>query len=123
MRDRSHEFSTPNNLTYWQKIKPCDKSSSHFYLEVIDRAGREEVGILDEINFGEIIDLLTDLADQLGSSLHRARPARASIEMGLEFGLENGQLIALIARGSGKANLKIVMEWEQTTTTAEISSD
>ena len=82
-------------------------------MEVIDRGGRENVGLLDSIPFQQITDLLGDVADHLGSTLRRTRPSKASIELGVEFGLENGQLVALIARGSGKANLKIAMEWEQ----------
>jgi hypothetical protein len=29
----------------------------------------------------------------------------------VEFGIENGQLVALIARASGKTNIKISIEW------------
>lgn len=97
----------------WQKIKVADDSAAHLYLEVLDRGGREEVGLLDGIPLQQITAMLGELADHLGSTLRRARPTKASIELGVEFGLENGQLVALIARGSGKANLKITMEWQQ----------
>ena len=80
---------------------------------MLDRGGREEVGLLDGIPFQQITDLLGEIADQLGATLRRARPSKALIELGVEFGVEYGQLVALIARGSGKANLKIAMEWQQ----------
>lgn len=94
-------------------VSTSDDTGAHLYLEVLDRGGREEVGLLDGIPFQQITDLVGGLADNLGTMFRRAHPSKASIELGLEFGIENGQLVALIARGSGKANLKIAMEWEQ----------
>ena len=67
---------------------------------MLDRGGREEVGLLDGIPFQQITDLLGEIADQLGATLRRARPSKALIELGVEFGVEYGQLVALIARGS-----------------------
>ncbi len=113
MRDRSLGGDPSTPASRWQKIETTGESAGHLYLEVLDRGGREEVGLLDGIPFQQITDLLGEVALHLGATLRRARPSKASIELGLEFGLENGQLVALIARGSGKANLKIAMEWEQ----------
>jgi hypothetical protein len=113
LQDRSLGSEPSSPASRWQKIETTGDSRAHLYLEVIDRGGREDVGLLERIPFQQITDLLGDVADHLGSTLLRARPSKASIELGVEFGLENGQLVALIARGSGKANLKIAMEWEQ----------
>jgi hypothetical protein len=49
----------------------------------------------------------------IGETLERAKPKKATVELGVEFGIEEGKLVALIARGSGKANLKITLEWER----------
>lgn len=38
-------------------------------------------------------------------------PRKASAEFAIEVGLESGQLTALWVKGSGKANLKITLEW------------
>ena len=113
LQDRSRGLDPSTPASRWQKIETTDHGGAQLYLEVLDRGGREEVGLLEGIPFQRITDLLGEIADHLGSSLRRARPSKASIELGVEFGLENGQLVALIARGSGKANLKIALEWEQ----------
>lgn len=113
MQDRSQGHDPTAPVSRWQKIETTGASASHLYLEVLDRGGREEVGLLDGIPFRQITDMLGEIAVHLGDTLQRARPSKATIELGLEFGLENGQLVALIARGSGKANLKIAMEWEK----------
>ena len=113
LQDRSQGDDSSTSASRWQKIETTGAAGAHLYLEVLDRGGREEVGLLDGIPFQQISDLLGEIADHLGNTLHRARPKKASVELGVEFGLEHGQLVALIARGSGKANLKIAMEWEQ----------
>ena len=113
MQDRFQGGDPTAPASRWQKIETTGDSASNLYLEVLDRGGREEVGLFDGIPFEQITDLLGEVALHLGNTLRQARPSKASIELGLEFGLENGQLVALIARGTGKANLKIAMVWEQ----------
>ena len=99
--------------TKWQKIKLTGEDSRQIYLEVLDRGGRQEVGILDSIPFEKVTEILGEIAQSIGNTLERAKPSKASVELGVEFGLENGQFVALIARGSGKANLKISLEWKR----------
>jgi hypothetical protein len=45
-------------------------------------------------------------------AVQKAKPSRAAVEIGLEFGLEAGKAVTLIARGTGKANLRVTLEWE-----------
>lgn len=99
--------------TRWQKIELPAAGDRRIYLEVLERGGRQEVGILDAIPFEQMIELVGEIAQGVGNSLEKSKPTKAAIELGLEFGLENGQLVGLIARGSGKANLKICLEWER----------
>jgi hypothetical protein len=79
----------------------------------VPRGGRQEVGILDAIPFEQVTELLTSIASEIGDTLEKAKPNKAAVELGVEFGLEGGHLVALIARGTGKANLKISLEWER----------
>ncbi len=97
----------------WQKIKLNGESARQIYLEVLDRGGPKEVGILDSIPFEQLTEILGQIAQRIGDSLERTSPSKACVELGVEFGLENGQLVALIARGSGKANLKVSLEWDR----------
>jgi hypothetical protein len=99
--------------TQWQKIELPGKSDHQIYMEVLHRGGREEVGILDSIPFEQVTEILGVIAQNIGNTLEKAKPTKASVELGVEFGLENGQFVALIARGSAKANLKIALEWER----------
>jgi len=98
--------------TTWQPITLPGDERRQIYFEVVPHGGREEVGILDSIPFEQVTELLAAIASNIGDTLERARPRKAGIELGVEFGLEAGNLVALIARGTGKANLKIRLEWE-----------
>lgn len=42
----------------------------------------------------------------------RVKPKKASVEFGVEVGVESGKLTALLVKGSGKANLKVTLSWE-----------
>ncbi len=107
--------------TEWQKIKLPGEGDRQIYLEVLHRGGREEVGILESIPFEQVTEILGKIAQGLGNTLEKAKPTKASVELGVEFGLENGQFVALIARGSGKANLKISLEWQRSNPKSESS--
>jgi len=95
--------------TDWQPVDLGGGAKA--YLEVIPRGGREEVGVLDTIPFDQVVETLGQIANGIGVAIEKARPSKAAVEIGVEFGLEAGQLVALIARGSGKANLKVTLEW------------
>lgn len=105
-----------NDRTEWQKVEIPGEDSADVYIEVLHSGGREEVGLLDSIPFEKVTEIIGSIARSVSSTLEKTKPSKASVELGIEFGLKNGQLVALIARGSGKANLKIAMEWERSTT-------
>lgn len=97
--------------TDWQRVLlPGDKQSD-LYIEVAVRGGRETVGLLDFIPIDHVCALLADVANAVGNALAKASPSKATVELGVEFGMQEGKLVALIARGGGKANLKIGLEW------------
>ncbi|MGA8262463.1 MAG: CU044_2847 family protein [Arenicellales bacterium] len=96
--------------TEWQPLDLGGGTTA--YLEVTSR-GRQEVGVLDRIPFDQVVQTLTRIAQGLETAVDAVKPSKASIEIGVEFGLEAGQVVALIARGTGKANLKVALEWDQ----------
>jgi Trypsin-co-occurring domain 1 len=54
-----------------------------------------------------ISSLAADLKKQVGG----LKPARTSIEIGLEFALESGHLVAIIGKATGKSSVKLTLEW------------
>ncbi|MDX2244487.1 MAG: CU044_2847 family protein [Leptolyngbyaceae cyanobacterium bins.302] len=56
--------------------------------------------------------LTGDLAEALQTIQREVAPKTITVKLGLEIGMESGQLTALIVKGAGKANLELSMEWD-----------
>ncbi len=74
--------------------------------------GEEEDVALGLLSFDEVSNTLEGLADAIGGAIQKAKPKKASVELGLELAVESGKLTTLLVKGGGKANLKIALEWE-----------
>ena len=83
------------------------------HIEVRDLGGRQKVSDLKDLSFEKVIESIESLGSDLVSVLKRLGPQKATIEMGFEIGAESGQLTALLVKGTGKANLKVSLEWSQ----------
>jgi hypothetical protein len=59
----------------------------------------------------DVTDAIEEIAETIKASLDKVKPTKACVEFGVEFGYESGQLTAMIVKGTGKANLKITLEW------------
>jgi hypothetical protein len=62
-------------------------------------------------SFAGVLDVVESMAGAIWTVLEKVGPQKASVEFGVEVGLENGQVTGLFVKGSGKANLKITLEW------------
>lgn len=72
-----------------------------------------DVGIFGEtLSFQGFVDSLEAIASSVTSALRSAKPDRATVEFGLDVGVESGGLTALLVKGTGTATLKITLEWE-----------
>ena len=102
---------TGDGRTIWQPVSTG--GNQDLFIEVTLAGGREEVGLLDSIPMERVMSLVSEVAQAIGESLERVAPTKAGVELGIEFGIQEGKLVGLIARGSGKANLKISLEWDR----------
>jgi hypothetical protein len=75
--------------------------------------GEEEVGITFP-DFNEVIHTLEGISESVMAALKRVKPRKASVEFGLAVALESGQLTALLVKGTGTSNLKVTLEWGDT---------
>jgi hypothetical protein len=53
------------------------------------------------------------MSSELVKALEAIGPKRATLEIGIEFALESGELTALLVNGSGSSNVTITLEWER----------
>jgi hypothetical protein len=75
------------------------------------RLGGEEDVAFNVLAFQDVTDTVESIAAAMNTALQRAKPKKASIEFGLEIGIESGKLTTLLVKGTGTANLKIALEW------------
>lgn len=72
----------------------------------------EDVAAFDKVlSFKGVTDTIEGIASSLAETLKKVKPDKASIEFGLEIGVESGELTTLVVQGTGTTNLKITLEW------------
>jgi hypothetical protein len=78
--------------------------------------GEQRVGVGDNYSFDAVGATIVSLANQLIKTIQNVKPDKAAIKFGLEIAVETGSLHALLlAKGSGKSNLEITLEWNNPT--------
>jgi Trypsin-co-occurring domain 1 len=44
-------------------------------------------------------------------ALEAAKPEKATVEFGIDVGVESGQLTSMLVKGTGTATIKVTLEW------------
>ena len=70
--------------------------------------------------FKEVTDTVEGLAKAMIGTLKKVKPRAATVEFGLQIGVESGKLTALLVKGTGSANLKITLEWGEFDSGADV---
>jgi hypothetical protein len=83
------------------------------HIQVTPVGGNEDVA-LTAVSFEGIRESMLSIAHEVGEVLTEVRPTKASVEFGLEVGIQSGQLIAFLVKGTGTATLKVTLEWDST---------
>jgi Trypsin-co-occurring domain 1 len=85
-------------------------SAAQFAIEVA-AIGETRVSTAQQYDFDDFAGSLEALAGSLRTAIGKIAPKKAVLEFGVEVGVESGKLTALLVKGSGKANLKVTLEW------------
>jgi Trypsin-co-occurring domain 1 len=56
-------------------------------------------------------ETISEMAVAMREKIEQVKPKKATVEFGIEVATEGGSLTALLVKGTGKANLKITLEW------------
>ncbi len=100
-------------VPHTEMIKTHLPNGTTLYVETVLLGGEEEVGITLP-DFDEVTHVLEGISQSVVAVLEKVKPRKASIEFGLEMALESGQLTALLVKGTGTSNLKVTLEWGET---------
>lgn len=63
------------------------------------------------LSFESVTETLQGIAEAVVSKLQRVKPNKATVELGLEIAIEQGQLTAILVKGAATAHLNITLEW------------
>ncbi|HWU00187.1 MAG TPA: CU044_2847 family protein [Terriglobales bacterium] len=99
---------------------PISVANGRLGIEVTELDGAQiqgpdkEVAGIPEQTLSSVMNAIEGIASDVAGVLSRVNPSEATIEFGVEVGLEAGQLTALLVKGTGKANFSISLKWVQT---------
>jgi len=104
-RNRALDKELPTEIL---KIKLPNGAEIYAEVQLLDR---EEDIAGKEFNLSDLKEKIAGIAQVVRDAIVDLKPKSASMEFGLEIGLETGTLTALLAKGTGKANLKVKLDW------------
>jgi len=88
--------------------KQCDVK-----LQISSFYGEEDVGVVEKIlHFSQVVDSIKSMAKMSLQALQEVKYDKATIEFGIGFETKSGVISAMIVEGSGSANIKITLEWD-----------
>ncbi len=102
---------TFSDIERTEKVLVELEDGTPIYIEVV-QSGREDVAF-DVKSFKPVAESIESIVKAVAEPIRKASPTKASIKFGLEIGIEQGSLVAMIVRGTGKANLEITLEWSR----------
>src|SRR2546429_9770987 len=100
-----------NTVTLKTEIVKAElDNGATIHIEATPLGGEERVAYSIP-SFKEVTDAVEGIAHAMVTTLKKVKPQQASVEFGVKIGVESGQLTALLVKGTGMANLKIILQW------------
>ncbi len=96
------------------KIIPFQLSDGTIIKVEVTPIGEQPVSTETRV-FQKATKIIESIAEDVSGTLKNisqtVKPDKFSVKLGLQIGVESGELTALIVKGTGTANLEITMEW------------
>jgi len=83
------------------------------WIETADSAGETDISFTVAAGLDQVTDAIGAVSGKVVDALKKAAPKKFTVEMGFEFKVEEGGLVALFTRVAGEAAIKVTMEWER----------
>jgi Trypsin-co-occurring domain 1 len=94
----------PNGTIVYVEVSPLKSTAGE---DVSFRSAEEALEV------GDIQAAIEGIGEMLVAAVNKLAPSKTSVEFGIEIAVEPGKVTALWVKGSGKANLKVTLEWSQ----------
>jgi hypothetical protein len=75
--------------------------------------GEEEVAFKYGLLFENVTKPIKKIASEVAKLVREIQPDKASVQLGFEVATSEGQLTALLVKGTATANLTLTLEWEK----------
>lgn len=62
---------------------------------------------------GQVLDGLTGFAHEVAARLSKLDASRVTVELGCEFAIESGTIVAVIGKASARSAVKVGLEWNK----------
>lgn len=85
-----------------------------FYVEARQDSAEHEVSSALAGGLGAAMDAIKTLGSHITDAVKTIEPDHFGIQLGFEFKLEQGALVAVLVRGSTTANVTVNLEWGTT---------
>ena len=96
--------------TRTKPVKVTLDNGTAIYVQARVVKGEEDIVSLSG-SFEKVTQAIEGIAQSLTAAWEKAKPSRASVEFGVEFAYETGQVLAMFVDGSTTASMKITLEW------------
>lgn len=97
-------------VTKTKMVRTMLADGTTFYVQARVVRGEEDVASITA-SFQKVTKAIEDIAQSLTAAWEKAKPRRASVEFGVEFAYESGEVLAMFVDGSATASMKIMLEW------------
>ncbi len=84
-----------------------------FYVEARQDSAEHEVGSTLAEGLGSAMDAIKTLGSHVAGAVKAIEPDHFGIQLGFEFKLEQGTLVAMLVRGSATANVTVNLQWDK----------
>lgn len=96
-----------------QPVKVTLANGTSVIVQAQSVAGEAPVGI-KSVSFEKIARAVEGVTQSLTEVWEKTRPSKASVEFGVDFAWDTGELLAMFVDGSTSASMKITLEWGET---------
>ncbi len=104
------EDETSIVVTKAKMVRATLADGTTIYVQAKAVHGEEDIASITA-SFQKVTKAIEDIAQSLTAAWEKAKPRRASVEFGVEFAYESGEVLAMFVDGSTSASMKITLEW------------
>lgn len=94
-------------------VQLSDNAVCYFEVEEMS-SGRQPVTAMSKaFNLTDVKSQIRIVSEEFVSIFNQLNVKKTTLEFGVELSVESGQLTSIVVKGTGKASLKVTLEWEK----------